>query len=378
MNATAHRLTTTDRTGFSLIEVLIAVLVLAIGMLGLGAVFPAIIAEQRDSFEVVEGENAAGAAAAIITNKEMLDFSFVSDSFNKAQDNADNRYEHLWAVPDFGPNPYTFGDTQFPGFNFVTGLWGFDMGSPPVIPANERYVSELPLSARLYPMPYSGKDPRFVWDLALRRKPAGDRLQAAIFVRRIDARIRIPKDYSLSDVLTGSGGIAVDDTRLPVGIINDGSPRSGNIAVDQGPGDAVFYAIIQSLKTEVYSEHLDWLVFTDGRSGNVDSSVNFATKVGQKLVDNTGVVRTVVGIPQVENSDPLYSDLGPGGSKRAVIVDPPFLVSNAGGEDTDDVSPGSNAQDNDYDDERASWVRQVIFTPRTPVAVRVITLGDES
>ena len=233
----------------------------------------------------------------------------------------------------------------------------------------------MPLSARLYPMPYSGKDPKYVWDIALRREPSGDRLQAAIFVRRIDARIRVPRDQSLSDVLTGNGGIAFADTRLPIGILNDGSPRSGTIAVDQGPADGVFYSIVQSLKVEVYPEHLDWLVFTDGRSGAVDTSVGFATKIGQKLVDNTGVVRTVVGLPQVAAGDPLESLVT---SSRVVVVDPPFSSSNAGGNDTGDVAPGSNAQNPDFDDERASWVRQVIFTPRTPVSVHVVTLEGQS
>ncbi|MEZ6164295.1 MAG: prepilin-type N-terminal cleavage/methylation domain-containing protein [Phycisphaerales bacterium] len=360
-----------DRAGFSLVEVLIAVLVLGIGMLGLGAVFPAIIAEQRDSFALIEGENAAGSAEAIITNPEMVDFSFISDSFNKADDAVDNRYEYLWAVQDYGPSPFNWEiSVQLTGTNFVTGLWGYDWNNAfdnvEIPNASDEYVAEIPVSARLFPQPYSGKDPKYVWDLALRREPSGDRLQAAIFVRRVDARIRVPRGESLSDVLTGR---SANGTRLPVAI----DPMTGRPAVDDGNGK--FYANIQMLKVEVHPEHLDWLVFTDGRAAQVDTSVGFATEIGQKLVDNTGVVRTVVGAPQVRSGDPLESLVT---SKRVVVVDPPFTASNAGGEDTAQVAPGVNARNSEYDDERASWVRQVIFTPRIPVAVRIVTLEEGS
>lgn len=358
--------------GFSLVEVLIAVLVLAIGLLGLGAVFPAIIAEQRSALEAIEGENAASAAATLLEGEEFIDFSYIEESFNKAADDADDRYQYIWVVP---PDGFSISgwSTMIPSmYGFVgleTGLWTYDSTDSISALSSDRYVAQIPVGARLFPQPYSGKEPRFVWDMALRREPSGDRLQAAIFVRRIDARIRVPRDHSLSDVLMGGNGIDAADVRVPVAI----NAATGQPAADDGTAN-MFYAALQNLNVEVYSERLDWLIFPDGRDPGVDTSVGFASKVGQKLVDNTGVVRTVVGVPTL--SDDQF-DMNLSTNARVVIVEPPFTVQNAGGGDTDSVRPDRGAnQDPDFDDERASWVRQVIFTPRTPVSVRVVTLED--
>ncbi|MAO19893.1 MAG: hypothetical protein CMJ35_13740 [Phycisphaerae bacterium] len=387
MNASKIPMSKADH-GFSLIEVLIAVLVLAIGMLGLGAVFPAIIAEQRDSFEVVEGENAAAAAAALLTNREMVDFRLIDSTFGK-RTNADNElYISDWIVPQGGSDFYGW-STSVPGYyvddgtrqsqefaGSQSGTWSFNANRAAGDANTYPEATELPVRARLYPQPFSGKSPRFVWDVALRRELSGNRLQAAIFVRRIDARIRIPKDYTLDSVLTGGGGINQNLVRLPVALSPTGQP-----AADTGTNGEI-YAAIQMLEVQVDDRRLDWLILPTDQpigSGNADSSIDLATKVGQKLVDNTGVVRTVVGTPAV-GQDAVAAEYT--GNARIVQVDPPFLPENAGGSATDQVRPDSNTTFPstllNERAKRASWVRQVIFTPRTPVAVRVITLGDNS
>jgi prepilin-type N-terminal cleavage/methylation domain-containing protein len=379
---------------FSLVEVLIAILVLAIGLLGLGAVFPAVISEQKNAFAVIEGANAADAAAGMISsNTEFVNFNLISEDFNRPANVDDDRYAYEWVVPGFGatyPDPFGGPAWSSPVPSFVdstgstndftgsdTGLWSFnsngssDNPSTSIVNANPE-IAQIPVYARLFPQPYSGMDPKFVWDLALRREPSGDRLQAAIFVRRVDARVRVPKGFSLSDALTNGGSVSMPDgALLPVALnVNTGQP-----AADDGANDKV-YAAIQTVKVEVHPEHLDWLVFPDGRGGFVDTSVGFASQIGQKLLDNTGVVRTVVGLPRIEPSDPLFAQVT--GNNRVVIVDPPFEFHNAGGDDTDDARSDNagNNNDPDWDDERASWVRQVIFTPRTPVTIRLVTLED--
>ncbi len=360
---------------FTLIEVLIAILILALGLLGLGAVFPVVITQQRNANAVVEGESVASMAESIVRSAtEVVDFSewFNPISTNKFGYNgtaptAPITYE--WVVGplapyDTYPNP--------PGFEgglmgSQTGNWFVDLDNLPNMSDPDEFDQVLTVADRLFPQPFSGQDPKYVWDIVARRQPGSNRPQLAIFIRLIDQRIRVPVDAKLSDVLVS--GYQVDDPVLPVALdLNTGYP-----AVDTGlaADTNLVYAAPQSLQVQVAKDHLDWLIIEDVNMF-IDKSVAFATQPGQKLLDNTGTVRTVLGPAR-------GPDVQLAGNARVIRVDPPFQPSHAV-----DVISAYGAANNDLgngpdlEDERASWVRQIVFTPRTPLAIRLVTLEEVS
>jgi hypothetical protein len=372
-----------DARAFSLVEVLIAVLVLALGLLGLGAVFPAVISEQRRAFDSITGESVAGLVQDKLSrSSEVVDLSPLTDprlgqvgpgqgggpggpqgdsAGRPGLINAPLLYDHLWVMDPFAridggadtvwtqgspvPGAADFGDLQ-------EGVWRSDSNTNDL-------TKVLPITARLHPAPTSGVDPRFVWDPVVRRAPDGS-VQVGVFVRRVDDRLAVPRGNTLSDVLTGQNGAA---RRLPLAL----TPSTGRLTTDTGAGSV--YPVPQSLGAYVDDRQLSWLILeASSTDPDLDSSIGFARRVGQKLLDNSGVVRTVVGIPQPAASEDLANL-----AERAVIVDPPFTRAEA--------SNGQRVNPTDASlqgrTRRASWVRQVVFTPHIPVAVRVFTLDKE-
>lgn len=366
---------TTTRRAFSLIEVLIAILVLGLGLLGLGAVFPAVITEQRRSFDSISGESVARQVEDLLRGSdELVDLSPLrGPEFGGIQGaveggaarpspiNAGASFDFLWVMDQFvridgGAN--TNWDGAIPGASgfgdLFDGIWRADS-------TDNEDSQVLPISARLHPLPTSGSDPRFVWDVIARRNPSGP-TEFAVFVRRIDDRIAVPAGQTLSQAFLNP---IANQRPLPLAVdVNNGrlqTPVAG--ATNQA------YPFPQSLDAYADDRQPTWLIFRNAGSSDIDTSIGFVRRVGQQFVDNTGVVRTVIGLPQPRANEPLSGE-----ASRAVIVTPAFTATESSNGATVQARPGQTREEVRR---RASWVRQIVFTPQPPVAVRVFTLDKE-
>lgn len=392
------------RRAFSLIEVLIAVVVLAFGMLGLAAVFPAVVKQQTTAKDSVQGVSVLRSAESwILGNVKLNEHQTVTnpssllgptDRANRL-DLAENRRGWETLVADttwnvVNPESTWADELVLPVlFNSSTaGLiyekWSGDIaiGRPvkngPVV---ERGVV-IPLAQRLYPSPYSSLNakPEYVWDLVVRRVDAGlphslmptslvpaevdrlkrnkyedDAVEVVIFVRRIDPGIRFPRNgspslaYALADALllpTADGS----PSRLAISERPDGTPRLDGF----GKNDGGQYSAPKRLLVRFPDPNLlDAITLSTTSTETQSPSVLLAAaqQVGQSLVDTLGTVHRV---REYQTRDPSTNAAWP---QPRLIVEPPFDIrvwqwAAAGSSD----SP------------------QVVFTTQIPAAVGVVRI----
>jgi prepilin-type N-terminal cleavage/methylation domain-containing protein len=239
-----------SRGGFTLIEVLMGVLVLGLGLLGLAAVFPAVVLQQKAAADAVEGDVAATTAEAVLRGSEVFGSrvvvrppgaTVVVPVLPVPAEADDNQFAE--PDPDLEENDGEFFgvfETMAIDENYSPeGAWNLNTTTALTLDPNSGSLllelhdvssldgatrrPELPVTQRLVPavkrpengtndaawreIANRGDEPRFVWDFVTRRSasvqlfpaPAGDRelqerrvdgVQAAIFVRRIDTGIR--------------------------------------------------------------------------------------------------------------------------------------------------------------------------------------------
>jgi prepilin-type N-terminal cleavage/methylation domain-containing protein len=390
--------------GFSLVEVLLAVLVLGIGLLGLAAVFPVVISQQRESFDAVSGGTADVAVRSYLESEGLApawssilnDPGFgrrnqnpVNPSTGQPEDSVEAWVEN--ASLDWDP------DWRWQGVSLRTDEqlleqgdlylntgpaleWNPSVGWVRLAPAtafDDARVVAVPVASRVFPSPFSGAQPQFVWDVVPRRTVRNE-LQLAVFIRRIDTGIVPPQGFTISDVLTGAdtgGNFDQRSVRLPVGIDGSGRPTGAGAAVG-GAGGAT-YSLPVKANAELLEDSADPSGTPDGiwdrvrltvaqadgvEAGQRAELIRRAGRVGQYLVDNLGIVRQVVEAEPFDRAN---------GGTIVVRVDQPYVASQRRG----GVSAGFDPVTIPTVEERASVLYSVVFTPQVPaVKPRVITV----
>jgi len=333
--------------GFSLIEVLIAVVVLSLGLLGLGMVFPVVVRQQRQAQDSIQGISAMRSAVEYLRSR--------SDLLTNPTSPPSTNTNKLWGVAvAFAGKSVTAGfdlwpvPDQSPTSNF--SLMTNDGTMRVAISSSE--AATLRVGERLYPSPFdTPSGPQMVWDFSV-RKAGTDRYQIALFVRRIDSGIQLPpasgsKRFTISNVLTGIG-VNSAQRRSPVAVFSQGARKgmpSGTGADERG---TPFYATLRTiLPTGVRSFAGPGIPDTETRrwlkvSAADASLLSLARQVGQKLIDNRGVVHTVQRVPEGDDykewvvldqpmSPDLFTDISKPDNKRPVnFVFTPQVPAAAG------------------------------------------------
>ncbi len=373
---------------FTLIEVLMSIFVLALGLLGLGAIIPGIIREQRVASDRTLGIVVANDAKAYLNARadlRRLGLPRAGTGGGSGLGTTAGQSYGLgaWLRDDQWSRSYTW-DTNSIDASDYEDLGNVVIGGRVSVGGSTGSVDPaiIPLSDRLYPSPASNLSaPQFVWDFVARRLPPTESggyalmadsslgllsgtpeqwrtgVEIAVFVRRVDTGIRVPRGETGFGVMLGSASTQI----LPVGVSEDGIPTGAGANTSQGqiyPPPMTLRAEYDNAKPTLLRLENDTLLSGSepGSTVTLQNRLLLASQVGQQLVDNLGNVYTV---EEVVDSGTSFAEVRVRPSVSA------WIPSTSGG------TP-------DWDDEEAwSEIRQVVFVAQPPAAAIVFRMGVE-
>ena len=432
MNTLAVR----PRRAFTLLETLLAVLVLGLGLLGLASVVPAVVAQQRDASETIRAGSIAAAIdgqvgptdgllrglieQADVTYRNNLPYGFGAGTtahyfYNPANPGSDRPFSFLWeldwawnyidetgAPQNAGLSNNTLQRYRIDGGLRFSGRNRNDRDFLRAQSFGPLQGPDIPVAARLIPppVPAAGDDapqPRFVWDLVPRRDANGE-IQVAIFVRRVSTGLRSPGNRTLSETLTGvtrdGTPIPPDEWRLPLGYdFNQRRILPNGAAATNSDGQNADYAVPMGAAARVLRANRRF------RAGTGQQTLVTDETVGRYIEVAALGTPTVLGpTANVDNRPPrgpddfdflaqpgqLFVDnLGTVRRVEEVFRDPNAdgaLISlevdppyNAGA--VSNVGIGGAPNPNDGPGAFTSELRQLVFTPQIPVSIPVRTLS---
>ncbi|MHC4826969.1 MAG: type IV pilus modification PilV family protein [Planctomycetota bacterium] len=321
------------RRAFSLTEVLLAIFILGIGVIAVAALFPAGIAQQRQSVDDVIGPIVANNALSVLRLKlepddfgSFEEFGVTAPMFTVEGDwgwlrPGINRYGWYEVFSDtvgvdqlaseFGTSGYPGADPVLIGIPYNMTKWPAHPGKPPriFITQGERFYPIAPDTAFTDPNTPRPR-PQYVWDCMFRRFQG--KLLVAIFVYRVQLvgggtfTYRVPPNYSVPDIPSLPINLELADisNSPPWPTAWDASSDPVILGSPSNAYDPVAH-------DEAWQEPRQWLI---DQNNNIHRVLSLTPQSGSdpNLVE---LVRPVSAVPAVA---PNLIDPVPGGGPSAV------------------------------------------------------------